>query len=134
MFTRLFNSKSEKKDGLTQVQREAIVDLLHYCMYADSLITLTETHFIEAKVESYNWDPKISFEYYQGKSIGAARAALANPETKKKFFESISQRLKTAEIRNQAFELCEKLFLADGAKPASEFAVQGEVRKALGIS
>lgn len=133
MFNRLFNPKSEKTDGLTQSQREAMVDLLHYCMYADNLVTISEARFIEAKVKAYNWDPKISFEYYQGKSIGAARAALANPETKKKFFESVSQRLGTPAMRSEAFQLCDRLFKADGDKPAGEFAVQGEVRKALGV-
>jgi hypothetical protein len=134
MLNRLFSHKAGKKDGLTQAQREAIVDVLHYCMYADNFIALSETQFIEAEVESLSWDPQISFEYYQGKSIGAVRAALANAETKKKFFESVNSRLGSGKVRQMAFDLCGKLFTVDGSKPASEFASQGEVRKALGIT
>ena len=134
MLNRLFNSKSAKNDGLAQTQREAIVDLLHYCMFADGMVTISENQFIAANIEAFSWDPKISIEYYQDKSIGAARAALDNVEVKGKFFSSVSQRLASAEIRVKAFGLCEKLFAADGSKPAGEFAVQGEIRKALGIS
>jgi len=134
MLNRLFTPKADAKDGLSQAQREAIVDVLHYCMYADNFIALNESRFISAKVASYNWDPKISFEYYQNKSIGAVRAALADPKSKEKFFESVKDRLATDELRATAFELCQKLFVSDGSKSAGEFASQGEVRKGLGIS
>jgi hypothetical protein len=134
MLNRLFTPKTEKNDGLTQVQREAIVDVLHYCMYADNFIALTESRFIAAKVDSFSWDPKISFDYYQGRSIGAARAALANAETKKKFFDSVRQRLPEGDLRKTAFELCMNLFSADGNKSTGEFASQGEIRKELEIS
>ena len=133
MFNRLFKSAQKPQDGLAQAQREAIVDLLNYCMFADNIVMLSESQFVAAKVEAFSWDPKISFDYYQGKSIGAARAALDEPESKKGFFDSIYQRLATAELRNQAFGLCEKLFLADGVKSEKESVVQGEIRKALHI-
>ncbi|MBI3884338.1 MAG: hypothetical protein HY302_01200 [Opitutae bacterium] len=134
MLNRLFSHKADSNDGLSQAQREAIVDLLHYCMYADNFVALSETRFIAAKVESFNWDPKISIEYYQNKSIGAARAALADPKAKERFFQSVSERLGSAKIRAMAFELCQKLFASDGSKPAGEFSTQGEIRKALSIS
>ena len=111
-----------------------MVDLLNYCMFADKLVTLNESHFVAAKVESLDWDPKISYDYYQGKSIGAARAALDNPVVKQSFFDSINQRLATSAFRNQALALCEKLFLADGVKSDSESVVQGEIRQALHIA
>ena len=118
---------------MTQAQREAIVDLLHYCMFADNLITISENQFIAAKVQSFSWDPKISFEYYQGKSIGAARAALGDPKAKESFFESAKERLATPALRKQALELCRKLFMADGNKAEGEFASEKEVRGGLGL-
>jgi len=118
---------------MTQAQREAIVDLLHYCMFADNLITISENQFVAAKVQSFSWDPKISFEYYQGKSIGAARAALGDPKTKERFFDSAKQRLATPALRKQALELCQKLFMADGNKAEGEFASEKEVRSGLGL-
>jgi hypothetical protein len=130
MLNRLFSSKADKNDGLTQAQREAIVDLLHYCMYADSRISLSESSFVAAKVQSFNWDPKISFESYQGKSIGVARNALSNADAKKNFFESVKQRVGGA--GSTAYDLCQKLFAADG-KTESEAVWQADVKKALGV-
>jgi hypothetical protein len=46
------------KDGLTQPQREAIVELLTYCMYADNLVMLSEDRLISDRVAKSNWDPK----------------------------------------------------------------------------
>jgi uncharacterized tellurite resistance protein B-like protein len=134
MFNRLFKSAPEPKDGLIQSQREAIVDLLHYCMFADHLVALSESKFVAANVEAMSWDPKISFDYYQGKSIGAARAALDEPESRKGFFDSINLRLTTPELRNRAVGLCEKLFLADGTRSEKESAMLGAIRKALHIA
>ena len=134
MFNRLFKSATESKDGLSQSQREAIVDLLNYCMFADNLVTISESRFVAAEVDSLNWDPKISFDYYQGKSIGAARAALDEPESRKGFFDSINLRLATPEIRNRALNLCLKLFLADGTKSEKESAMLGAIRKALHLA
>ncbi len=133
MLNRLFTSKAEVKDGLTQAQREAIVDVLHYCMYADKLITISENQFVAAKVKSFSWDPKISFEYYQGKSIGAVRLALDNKDARERFFASLKQRLATPELRKQAFELCQKLFMADGNKSEGESASQAVIRQGLGL-
>ncbi len=134
MFNRLFKSTPEPKDGLLQAQREALVDLLNYCMFADKLVTISESRFVAAKVEELNRDPKMPFDYYQNKSIGAARAALDKPEAKKIFFGSVHQRLATPEVRNRAFTLCQKLFLADGIKRDSESAVQVEIRQTLHIA
>jgi hypothetical protein len=38
LIRKLFQKSEAPKDGLTQPQREAIVDLLNYCMYVDNLI------------------------------------------------------------------------------------------------
>ena len=51
-----------------------------------------------------------------------------------KFFASVKERLATDELRATAFDLCQKLFMADGSKSAGEFTSQGEVRQGLGIS
>lgn len=128
MLNRLFSTKADKNDGLTQAQREAIVDLLHYCMYADNLISISESSFVAAKVQAFNWDPKIAFESYQGKSIGAARNALANADAKENFFESVKQRLGGA--GKTAYDLCQKLFAADG-RTDTEAVWQADVKKAL---
>jgi len=42
LIRKLFHKSEAPNDGLTQPQREAIVDLLNYCMYADNLVFLAE--------------------------------------------------------------------------------------------
>src|SRR4051812_41173392 len=131
MFTRLFAPKSDGKDGLTQPQREAIVDVLNYCMYADNFIALSESQFIAQNIESLSWDPKISLEYYLNKSIGEVRKALSSPESKQQFFKSVNERLATKALRETTLSLSQKLFVADGNKSASESVVQSELGKYL---
>ena len=58
LIRKLFHKSEAPNDGLTQPQREAIVDLLNYCMYADNLIFLAEDRLITDTVAKFNWDPK----------------------------------------------------------------------------
>ena len=78
LIRKLFHKSEAPKDGLTQPQREAIVDLLNYCMYADNLIFLAEDRLITDTVAKFNWDPKIPFDQFDVRSIGNARNATEN--------------------------------------------------------
>src|SRR5436189_3097199 len=52
LIRKLFHKSEAPKDGLTQPQREAMVDLLNYCMYADNLIFLAEDRLIAIRSRS----------------------------------------------------------------------------------
>ena len=58
LIRKLFGKSEAPNDCLTQPQREAIVDLLNYCMYADNLVMLAEDRLIADTVAKFNWDPK----------------------------------------------------------------------------
>jgi hypothetical protein len=118
--SRLFQSKGAKKDGLTQPQREAVADLLHYCMYADNHIALAETKLISEVVDTFAWDPAISFESFEAGSVASARAAKEDSQTRKLFLASIAQRLNTPASRTLALEVCQRLFSTDGVSPNEE--------------
>ena len=60
LIRKLFHKSEAPKDGLTQPQREAIVDLLNYCMYVDNLIFLAEDRLITDTVAKFNWNRKIT--------------------------------------------------------------------------
>jgi hypothetical protein len=121
---RKFSHKSEApKDGLTQPQREAIVDLLNYCMYADNLIFLAENRLITDTVAKSNWDPKVPFDQFDARSINNARTARESQVYRDKFLASIRDRLDTAAVKGQALDLCQELFLADGARSDEEHVV-----------
>ena len=119
------------KDGLSQRQREAIVDLLNYCMYADDRVFLAEDRLITDTVKKFNWDPKIPFDQFDARSIGNARNARESQVYRDQFLVSIRDRLGTAAVKGRALELCQELFIADGARSDEEDAVLQNLRRLL---
>ena len=121
LIRKLFHKSSEApKDGLTQPQREAIVDLLNYCTYADNFVFLAENRLITDTVAKFNWDPKIPFDQFDARSVSKARDARENWGYRDQFLASIRNRLGTAAVKAQALDLCQELFLADGAQSYEE--------------
>ena len=131
LISKLFHKSEAPKDGLTQPQREAIVDLLNYCMYADNLIFLAEDRLIADTVAKFNWDSKIPFDQFDARSTSKARDAKENRGSRDRFLASIRDRLGSAEVKGQALDLCQELFVADGARSDEEDAVLQDLRKLL---
>ena len=131
LIRKLFQKSEAPNDGLTQPQREAIVDLLNYCMYADNLIMLAEDRLIADTVAKFNWESKVPFDQFAVRSIDNARNASENPGYRDKFLASIRDRLDTAAVKGQALDLCQELFLADGARSDEEDAVLQNLRELL---
>ena len=132
LIKKLFHkSEAAPKDGLTQPQREAIVDLLSYCMYADNFVFLAENRFITDTVAKFDWDPKIPFDQFSVRSIANARNATESQVYRDQFLASIRDRLDTAAVKGQALDLCHELFLADGARSEEEDAMLQNLRQLL---
>jgi hypothetical protein len=131
LIRKLFHKSEAPKDGLTQPQREAMVDLLNYCTYADNLVFIAEDRLITDTVAKFNWDPKIPFDQFDARSIGNARNARENQGYRDQFLASIRDRLDTAAVKGQALDLCQELFVADGARSEEEDAVLQNLKKLL---
>ena len=131
LIRKLFHKSEAPKDGLTQPQREAIVDLLNYCMYADNLVFLAEDRLITDTVAKFNWDSKVPFDQFVLRSTDNARNARESQVYRDKFLGSISDRLSTDAIKAQALGLCQELFVADGARSDEEDAVLQNLRQLL---
>jgi hypothetical protein len=132
LIRKLFHNKSEApNDGLTQPQREAIVDLLNYCMYADNFVFLAENRFITDTVAKFNWDPKVPFDQFTVRSIANARNATESQVYRDQFLGSIRDRLDTATVKGQALDLCEELFVTDGSRSDEEYDVLQHLRQLL---
>src|SRR5438094_6498888 len=133
LIKKLFNKSdaSAHKDGLTQPQREAIVDLLNYCMYADNLVFLAEDRLITDTVAKFNWDAKVPFDQFDARSINNARNASESKVYRDQFLASINDRLGTAAVKGQALDLCQELFLADGARSDEEDVVLQNLKQLL---
>jgi len=131
LIRKLFRKSEAPNDGLIQPQREAIVDLLNYCMYADNLVFLAEDRLITDTVAKFNWDPKVPFDQFDARSVNNARNASESKVYRDQFLGSINDRLATAAAKGQALELCQELFLADGARSEEEDAVLQNLKKLL---
>ena len=131
LITKLFHKSEESKDGLTQPQREAIVDLLNYCMYADNLVMLAENRLIADTAAKFNWESKTPFDQFDARSVGNARNARESQVYRDKFLGSIKDRLDTPTVRGKALDLCQELFLADGAQSDEEDEVLQNLRPLL---
>jgi hypothetical protein len=131
LIRKLFHKSEAPKDGLTQPQREAIVDLLNYCMYADNLVFLAEDRLIADTVAKFNWNSKVPFDQFDVRSIDNARNASENQGHRERFLASIRDRLGTAAAKGKALDLCQELFVADGARSEEEDAVLQNLRQLL---
>jgi hypothetical protein len=115
---------------LTQTEREAIVDLLHYSLYADSHIALKEGELLSELVGVIGWDVASAFQTYEAKSVAAAREAGENAEARKIFLDSISERLQSPGARALAVDLSEQLIASDGTVE-KESSLIAEIRALL---
>jgi hypothetical protein len=132
LIRKLFHKSEAPNDGFTQPQREAIVDLLNYCMYADNLVMLAEDRLIADTAAKFKWDPKaVPFDQFDARSVGNARNARESQVYRDKFLGSISDRLSTDAVKAQALDLCQELFLADGAQSDEEDVVLQHLRQLL---
>lgn len=128
---KLFRSQAAPDDGLTQPQREAIVDLLHFCMYADNHIALAEDKILDDTVSVLNWDPGASFDSYESRSIARVREAKDHADVRDAFFASIQQRLSSKAARALAIDVCQQLFLSDGVKSDREAQLEARLKQLL---
>ena len=71
-------------------------------------------------VAKFDWDPKIPFDQFAVRSIANARNATESQVYRDQFLVSIRDRLDTAAVKGQALDLCQELFLADGAQSYEE--------------
>jgi len=82
-------------------------------------------------VAKFNWDPKVPFDQFDVRSISNARNAREHQVYRDQFLASIRDRLGTAAMKGQALDLCQELFLADGARSDEKEAVLQNLRKLL---
>jgi hypothetical protein len=128
---KLFLPKAAPSDGLTQRQREAIVDLLNYCSFIDRDIVQSESELIDGLERQFHWDANVDFDYYVNKSVDAVRNVLEKKDSAGEFLEAIRARLNSKKSRAIALGLADKLVKSDGRVAAAESETYQAIRKAL---
>lgn len=129
-FARLFQPATKPVDGLTQPQREAIIDLLHFCMYADDRLMLAEDSVVSDQLAKCHWDPAVPLEMFVSRSVTRARNALESADSRANFLAEVAERLGRP-ARARALELCRTLFRADGTYAKEEETTFGEIERAF---
>ncbi|WP_309401029.1 hypothetical protein [Cerasicoccus maritimus] len=127
----LFKAGDNSADGLKQPQREAIVDLLVFCMYSDRTVSLAEDQLIQRRLESMDWQAVESIDNYYDRSVTRVRDILSNDDARTSFLTRIADRLEDAGTREKAFQLSHQLFLSDGVESPDETTLEAELRSAL---
>lgn len=108
------STSKDSASKFTQQEREAIVDLLHLCIYADAHIGIKEGDYVSKVVASIGWDTNLSFAAYEPRSIASARATSGNEAALKEFLQRAATRLTSSEARSFAIAKCSTLTAADG--------------------
>jgi hypothetical protein len=72
-----------------------------------------------------------AFDQFDARSIGDARNARESQVYRDQFLASIKERLGTAAVKRRALDLCQELFVADGARSDEEDAVLQNLRTLL---
>jgi len=127
----LFRKQPAPSDGLTQGQREAIVDLLNYCSFIDHDISAAEGELIDNLGHQFHWDAKIDFDYYVNKSIGVVRGILESVDSQRDFLAGIAKRLDSKQSRATALSLADKIFKSDGRVTPEESETYQAFRKTI---
>ncbi len=114
----------------TQDEREAIVDLLNLCIYADAHISGKESEVVSKVVELIGWDTKLSFSGYESRSIASARAARGDAALLKEFLARAGSRLASKDARRFAVNKCTDLASADGTHQR-ESSLISDIKEAI---
>ncbi|MCW5200242.1 hypothetical protein VU07_00250, partial [Desulfobulbus sp. F4] len=65
----------EKGDGLQQEEREALIDFLLFCEFADNHLSLAEDKILQDEIGRFSWDAVIDIDIYISSAAGRARQA-----------------------------------------------------------
>ena len=118
---KIFAGQEETKpdDGLTQAEREAILDLLVYCKFADNHLSLAEEEVLQQEKASLKWESGMDVDaYIASKATARAREAKTADWAEKALLEYVGKRLESAQAKEMANDLMLRLFQSDGETDA----------------
>ncbi len=134
LFSFLFGSSTPNsaENAWNQTQREALVDLLYYAIYADNHLSTLEEHRITEELAAIHWDGAISLDHCVNRAITRARDARSDRSANESHLASIKERLGSESARSKAAALCEEVLRADGMADKERNFLK-DVRAALAL-
>lgn len=112
----------------TQPQREALMDLAVWAMYADGRIQHEENEQLDAVVDHLSAGTVLPLRSYLYQAIAKVRDAWNDPERSEKLLDDIDRRLGAQPLRQAAYALCEAISHADSDLAAAEHSFLNRVR------
>lgn len=119
----------ESPNDFPQYEREAVIDLLHLCEYADNVISLREGSVVNQARMRMGWEGR--FHDFEPESIERARDAASDPDRTRAYVDRTASRLRSPQARRLALEYCTRLLSSDGVASDGESTLLGQLRKAL---
>lgn len=127
LFQKIFN---QQPSGVSQTQREAMVDLCLLGMYSDSKLSIDEQDFLNEEFDKLSWESGISFSSYLQRVIPKVRTATDDAGKREEFLQDIVLRLGDDDFKQTAMGLLQELLVTDGmVQPESKF--MADVKKAM---
>lgn len=116
LFEKLFNKDKSAStgDGLTQEEREAIVDLLLLGAYTDNRLSLREEKAFESVTGTMDWESETALSDYMDDAIAKTRSVRSNPAATDSFLLEVKQRLQSKVSISKALKLLHQVFTSDG--------------------
>lgn len=117
----------------TQEQREALLDLLLWTMYADHVLALSEHDQIDEVAEAIEWTSVTPIAQYLNAAVARIRDVIGDAEATDELLERINERLATDTMRRRAYEACYELAESDGEIASAEINFLHQLRERFGI-
>ncbi len=116
---------------MTQAEREAVVDLLTYAMYADRSLSLSEDKAFNAEISRMSWAGTLAAEDYVNRAISRVRAVRRHTLEEDDFLASRSRKLLSEASRDRLLAAIEAVTLADGDEAGDERTLKQRLRDLL---
>lgn len=118
-------------DGEAQQQREALIDLLVWTMFADRHVASAERSYIIERGQDLPWEGVYRLEVYMDAAVRRIRDSLGSETSEQAYLDDIRERLGTTQARRRAYRACEALASADGDLASAEQTHLERLRLAL---
>jgi len=102
---------------MTQPQREALVDLLHFALLADSHLSLKEDTSLSMAIEKMGWDSPRPRDIHLLNSISRARRATETEEASLEWIRNRASIFDSSESQSEALTALKAFMGSDGISP-----------------
>lgn len=116
---------------LTQVQREALLDLLVWVAMVDRKLDPPEQEMIQQEADELDWHGDVAVAQYIEQSAARARRLPGDDQAAQAYLDDIASRLDTARSRRYAVDACAELTRVDDRSNEAEQQLLRQLRDRL---